>query len=121
MITLILLFSVLFSAETPDVSGSNVPADNAKLLAADNSFNKNDCTCKGIPLKGRVEVVNVGADFKVEVVNIGADLKVEVRTYGANKCGEWEFVNVGADFKVEFVNVGADFKIEYVNIAPGIR
>ena len=89
--------------------------------SASEPINKGNCTCKGIPLYGRVEVVTSGADFKVEVVTIGADLQVEPVTIGANRCGQWEFVTIGADFKVEFVTIGADFKIEYVTIGPGIN
>lgn len=95
------------------------------LLLAEKSIrepiDKENCTCKGIPLYGKVEVVTIGADFKVEVVTIGADLQVEPVTIGANRCGQWEFVTIGADFKVEFVTIGADFKIEYVTIGPGIK
>jgi hypothetical protein len=121
MITLIILFSVLFSAETPDVSDSNVPAGNAELLAAHESFNKDDCTCKGIPLKGRVKVVEYGAHFEVKIVDYAPDLNVKAVSYGANNCGEWQFVDYGADFEIKFVDYGADFEIKYVDYAPGIN
>ena len=106
--------------------GSVYAAEPDSLLLVENSFrnptfDKDNCTCKGIPLYGKVEVVTSGADFKVEVVTIGADLQVEPVTIGANRCGQWEFVTIGADFKVEFVTIGADFKIEYVTIGPGIN
>ena len=82
---------------------------------------RENCTFKGIPLYGKVEVVTIGADFKVEVVTCGADLKVEPVTMSADRCGEWEFVTIGADFKVEFVTIGADFKVEFVTISPGVN
>ena len=66
-------------------------------------------------LKGRVELVTIGADVKVEVVNIGADIHVEFVTAGSNWCGKVELVNAGADVKVEIVDAGADFKIEIVD------
>ena len=95
------------------------------LLAGDSfrnpTFNKDDCTCKGIPLYGKVEVVTCGADFTVEVVTSYADLNVEVVDMCARRCGEWEFVTGGADFSVEFVTSAADFTIEYVTSCPGVN
>ncbi len=96
------------------------PADST-LISQDPIFDKENCTCKGIPLYGKVREVNIGADFKVEVVNIGEDLRVEKVSIGAHRCGQWEFVDIGEDFTVEFVDISPDFKILFVNILPGVR
>ncbi len=113
-----LLFSIFVLA---GYAGTLIP-DSVKIVDIEThpTFDKENCTCKGIPLYGKVEVVNIGADFKVEVVDISPDLKVEKVDISPNKCGKWEFVTTGADFKVEFVSISGDFKIEYVTISPGI-
>ena len=86
-------------------------------------IDKENCSCKGIPLYGRVQVKNSHADFKVEVVNSNPDLYVEVLTVSRSypECGQWEFVEISPDFTVEFTDVSADFRITYVTISPGIR
>lgn len=84
------------------------------------SFDKENCTCKGIPLYGEVQVVNSNADFRVEVVNSFEDLRVEVVNSNALKCGEWIFVQSNPDFTIEFVPSNADFTITYVKTQPGI-
>ncbi len=76
-------------------------------------FYQSACTFNGIPLYGRVEIVNAGADLRVEIVNAGADLKVTKVNYPSSSCGDWQIVNAGADFRVEIVNAGADLKIEW--------
>ena len=120
MITLILFLSVLFSADVPDISGSNAPAGNAELLAADNSFNRSDCTCKGIPLKGKVKIVNSYADFKVKVEhNSWYDLKVKVVTHFPDGCGKWQFVDSYPDFTIQFVDSYYDFTIKFDDHFPG--
>ena len=95
------------------------------LLAGDAlrhpTFDMDNCTCKNIPLFGKVEVKSSCADFKVEVVTSYADLRVEVVDMCPRRCGQWEFVTGGADFSVEFVTSCADFKIEYVTSCPGIN
>ena len=108
------------------VLGSVYAAEPDSLLLVENSFrnptfDKDNCTCKDIPLFGKVKVVTSGADFTVEVVTSYADLNVEVVDMCARRCGEWEFVTIGADFSVEFVTSGADFTIEYVASCPGVN
>lgn len=78
-----------------------------------------DCKCTGIPLKGRVKVVNNFADFEVKVVNNFADLNVKkVKSFPQN-CGEWQFVESFPDFTIRFVSSHPDFTIRYVNNFPG--
>jgi len=95
------------------------PVDST-LINQDPIFDKENCTCNGIPLYGDVKVVNSNADFKVQIVNSNADLMVEKVNSNALKCGEWIFVNSNPDFTIEFVNSNPDFTILYVNTQPGI-
>lgn len=81
-----------------------------------------DCRCKGIPLHGRVRVVDGNADFTVRVVTSAlADLSVRRVTSYPNECGEWQFVNDFSDFTVRFVDGSADFTIRYVDSYSGTR
>ena len=107
---LIVLFGSLLYAAEPD----SVALDS-------NPIDRETCTCKGIPLYGKVRVVDISPDFKVEIVDIGADILVERVDIGASSCGKWEFVDIGEDFTVEFVTIGGDFKVEFVDVSPGIR
>ena len=79
-----------------------------------------NCTWKGIPLHGKVKVVNSFPDILVEVVSSFPDLKVKKVNSFADKCGEWTFVESFPDFTVKFVNSFPDIKIKYVNSFPGI-
>lgn len=83
--------------------------------------NVSDCSYNGLPLYGKVRVVEHFGDFKIREVQHFGDLKVEVVSFAPDRCGKWEFVSIGADFTVEFVSIGEDFTIEYVTIAPGVR
>ena len=110
-LVIVLFGSLLYAAEP----------DSVFVNSGSSPINRDSCTCKGIPLYGKVGVVDASADFKVEIVDIGADLRVERVDIGADSCGKWEFVDIGEDFTVEFVEIGADFKVEFVEISPGIR
>ena len=116
------LFSFLFVWL---VGFSVYAAEPDSLLVASNSssepIDKEHCTCKGIPLYGKVRVVDCFADFKVEVVSCFADLNVKIVDVGPSSCGQWEFVSIGEDFTVEFVSCFGDFTIEYVDISSGAR
>ena len=79
-----------------------------------------DCRWKGIPLYGKVKVVDSFPDFKVEIVRSFPDLKVKKVTSFADRCGEWTFVDSFPDFTIKFVNSFPDIKIKYVNSFPGV-
>ena len=117
---LVSLLFVLFA-----VASVYAAEPDSLLLAGDAlrhpTFDMDNCTCKNIPLFGKVEVKSSCADFKVGVVTSYADLNVEVVDMCARRCGEWEFVTIGADFSVEFVTSAADFTIEYVTSCPGVN
>jgi hypothetical protein len=93
------------------------------LFFAASNYTKisDDCKCKGIPLYGRVKVVDYNADFKVQVVKYLPDLKVQKVERLPDKCGKWQFVERHPDFTVQFIdqNHVADFKIQYVESHPG--
>lgn len=79
-----------------------------------------DCKCKGIPLHGKVKVVESFEDFKVRVVNSFEDIRVDTNWYGQMGCGDWKFVTAGEDFTIRYVNAFEDFKIRYVNAFHGL-
>jgi len=79
-----------------------------------------NCTYNGVPLYGRVRVVENFEDFKVKVVDNFEDLKVRKVHYFPNSCGRWEFVNSFEDFKIKYVDNFEDFKIRFVNSFEGL-
>ena len=80
-----------------------------------------DCTLDGVPLHGRVQVVEHFADFEVEIVESFPDLKVKPVEQFADECGEWAFVDAFPDFTVTFVDSFPDFTIKYVESFPGLE
>ena len=113
---LFVLFAVAFVyAAEPD----------SLLLAGDSfrnpTFNKDDCTCEGKRLYGKVKVVNSGADFKVQVVDTWEDLDVKIVTEWADSCGEWKFVDTWYDFTIEYVSSYPDFKVKFVDTWAGTK
>ncbi|MDD4848938.1 MAG: hypothetical protein PHR53_09300 [Bacteroidales bacterium] len=106
-----LLFPLMMASMPFDSTGFN----------QDPVFDKENCTFRGIPLYGRVQVVEYGEDFKVRVVVYGEDIRIEKVSSHPNDCGEWEFVDTFPDFKIRFVEHDEDLKIIFVNTFPGIR
>lgn len=115
---LVSLLFVLF------VLGSVYAAEPDSLLLAGKSasepINKGNCTCKGIPLYGRVKVITSSADFDVKIIEHSADLDVKVVEHTAGRCGEWQFVEHAPDFTIRLVEHAPDFEIRMVEHAPGI-
>ena len=89
--------------------------------AIENPFNAGNCTCKGIPLMGKVKIVNAFHDFKVKIVNAFPDLKVKTVTAFPDKCGKWQFVESFPDFTIQFVEAFPDFTIQFVENFPGTK
>jgi len=79
-----------------------------------------ECECNGIPLKGRVKIVENFPDFEVKIVNNFEDIRVKTVTNFPDDCGEWEFVENFPDFTIKFVDNFPDFTIKYVENFPGI-
>ena len=79
-----------------------------------------DCTYNGIPLYGKVKIVENFEDIKVKVVNNFEDLKVKPVQHFPNSCGQWQFVDNFEDFKVKFVENFEDIDIKYVDFFEGM-
>lgn len=90
----------------------------SKSQAAE-GLNRDECTWNGIPLFGRVQVVESFADIKVEIVTSFPDLRVKTVESFPDKCGRWEFVESFPDFKIQYVNSFPDVKVEFVESFPG--
>ena len=80
-----------------------------------------DCKCEGKPLKGRVKVLEAGADFKVKVVHVYPDIRVKRVHTCPDECGQWQFVEAAPDFTIQFVDVYPDFTIQFVDVYPGVE
>lgn len=79
------------------------------------------CTFDGIPLYGKVKVVNYFPDIKVKVVSSFEDLDVQTVNAFADDCGKWQFVDSFEDFKVQFVDSFPDITVKFVQSFPGQR
>ncbi len=79
-----------------------------------------DCTYNGIPLHGKVKIVENFEDIKVKVVENFEDLKVKPVQHFANSCGQWQFVDNFEDFKIKFVENFEDISIKYVDYFEGM-
>ena len=79
------------------------------------------CTYNGIPLKGKVKIVDSGEDFKIRYVSYDADIRVKLVDWMADDCGEWQIVESGEDFKVKVVDWNEDLKVEKVQFTPGMK
>jgi hypothetical protein len=115
IIVLSLLISINCLAVEPDHECCN------DIAFADKKFNKEDCTCNGVPLYGNVKIVESFADFDVKVVTSFEDLDVKVVESFPDECGKWKFVTSFPDFTVRFVESFPDFTIKYVTSFPGVH
>jgi len=78
------------------------------------------CSFNGIPLYGKVKVLDHGADINVKVVESRADLRVKSVNSSPNSCGKWQFVNSSYDFTIKYVFSNPDIRIKYVSSRPGL-
>ncbi|MDR1974856.1 MAG: hypothetical protein LBQ31_09350 [Bacteroidales bacterium] len=96
----------------------------AKPPSGELEINKEDCTCNGKKLYGKVKVTEMSdaADFYIRETNVGQDIEVKVVNYSPEKCGEWQFTDSysDADFIVAYTNVGPNFEIKFSNF-PGVK
>lgn len=79
-----------------------------------------DCTWNGIPLFGKVQIVESFPDIKVGIVTSFPDLKVKTVTSFPDDCGEWQFVTSFPDFTIQFVESFPDIEIQMVESFPGL-
>jgi hypothetical protein len=88
------------------------------------TYNRPDlsnCQWKGIPLHGKVQIVDAFPDIKVQLVDAFPDIKVKFVDAFPDECGEWQVVESFPDFKVQFVESFPDIKIKTVDHFPGIE
>lgn len=78
------------------------------------------CTYRGIPLYGRVKVVDFMPDFTVKEVDFMPDLRVKPVSFLPTECGEWQFVDFMPDFTIKFVDFMPDFTVKRVDYFPGL-
>ena len=109
-LVIVLFGSLLYAAEPDSV-----------FVNSSNPIDRDSCTCKGIPLYGRVKIVDSFADFDIHVVESFPDLDVKVVDSFADECGEWIFVDSFADFTVRIVDSFSDFTVRFVGSWPGVR
>lgn len=84
-------------------------------------FDREKCTCNGVPLRGRVKIVEAFADFKVQVVESFADIDVQVVESFPGRCGQWQFVRSFPDFTIQMVRSFPDIKVRYAKSFPGMK
>ena len=77
------------------------------------------CSFHGKALKGKVQIVSSGADFKVQAVTSFPDLKVQFVESFPDDCGEWQVVESFPDFTIQYVTSFPDFTIQMVTSFPG--
>jgi len=80
---------------------------------------RDTCSMRGIPLYGRVRVVNSFPTFKVRIVTANADYNIMLVKSFPDRCARWQFVTSHEDFTVQFVTSHEDFTIRYVTSFPG--
>jgi hypothetical protein len=110
-----IFFLLLIISALPAFSG------NQNRNTEKQPFSKENCSCKGIPLKGKVKVVESFPDFKVQIVNSFPDIKVKTVTSFPDDCGEWQFVESFPDFTIQYVESFPDFKVKFVESFPGTK
>lgn len=84
------------------------------------ALDRNACTFDGLPLHGRIQVVQSFPDLKVQVVDNFPDLRVQVVENFPDRCGQWQFVEAFPDLKIQYVSAFPDLKIEFATAFPGI-
>lgn len=92
-----------------------------QLQAQEDGIDYDNCTFNGIPLYGKVQVVESFPDIRVEIVNAFPDLNVQKVNAFPDECGEWMFVDAFPDIKIQFVESFPDVRIQYVNAFPGLE
>lgn len=85
-------------------------------------IDSDSCTCKGIPLYGRVKIVTEYPDFRIQVTDNYPDIVVKiVEDYRPNVCCIWKIVEDYPDFTVQFVEDYPDFTVSFSDYSHGIR
>lgn len=94
---------------------------NAKVGRSDTgNLDAQTCSYNGIPLLGKVKIVESSGDIAIKIVESFPDLNVTSVESFADECGKWQFVESFSDFTIEFVESSADLEIKFVDSFPGI-
>jgi hypothetical protein len=119
MVNLLLLGPI--PAEQSAGNRNAAETGHATSVACGNVFDARRCTCRGIPLKGRVKIVTAFPDFKIKAVTAFPDIKVQTVTSHPQACGQWQFVDAFPDFTVQYVDAFPDFTVQFVEHFPGTK
>ncbi|MCQ2319453.1 MAG: hypothetical protein MJZ90_11135 [Bacteroidales bacterium] len=84
-------------------------------------IDKDSCSCKGIPLHGRVKIVTEYPDFRIKVTDEYPDIVVKTVSETSHTCCEWQIVDEYPDFTVQFVEDYPDFTVAFSYDSHGIR
>jgi hypothetical protein len=103
------------------VTQTNNTQQEAQATRSQQPFDKDNCTYKGIPLKGKVKVVTSFPDIKVMIVTSFPDIKVKKVTSFPDACGKWKFVESFPDFTIQYVTSFPDIKVQFVESFPGVK
>ncbi len=100
----------------------NISLLTALLLGLNTTMEEinEDCVFDGIPLSGKVKIVESFPDITVKKVDHFPDLKVKLVSHFANDCGEWQIVENFPDFTIQYVDHFADIEIQIVEHFPGL-
>lgn len=91
----------------------------APSFAADKKADQ--CSVKGITLKGKVKIVESFPDLKVQIVDSFPDIKVKQVDSFPDKCGKWQLVDSFPDFTIQYVASFPDVKVKFVDSFPGME
>lgn len=91
------------------------------LFVAREPIDRDSCTCKGIPLYGRVKIVTEHPNFRIQVTDDYPDIVVKIVYENSHNCCEWQIVEEYPDFTVQFVNDYPDFTVSFDDNSQGIR
>ncbi|MXV36974.1 MULTISPECIES: hypothetical protein [unclassified Saccharibacter] len=82
-------------------------------------FDKASCSYNGIPLHGRVQIVDSFPDIKLQKVDAFPDLKVQTVENFPDSCGQFQLVDSFPDLKIQYVDAFPDLKVQRVASFPG--
>lgn len=111
--------SLALAALTIVVMGSHAQAQNTRVDGSKN-LDAASCSLNGIPLYGKVQIVNSFPDLKVQNVTSFPDLKVQWVESFPDQCGKWQEVHSFPDFTIQYVDSFPDLTIEEVSSFPGL-
>lgn len=111
-IQIALLFAISFTMGWKPVDSTT----NTKPKVAD----LEGCEWEGIPLHGKVQIVDAFPDIKVQYVDAFGDIKVKWVDAFPDDCGEWQEVDAFPDFKIQIVDAFPDVKVQRVDAFPGV-